>query len=142
MKVQRRKRFKRVRPQIDDESDGEDQNDNGEIQRERIAERIFDSEDVSTEGVIPILNHYGWRILSVTIYIIPNCGLCNSPHVYTLFFFARSPPRTNCPINIHTKLSRRPQQLQQHHRLIAWPRSYNITLTHKPKYRRRLCHRR
>lgn len=48
VKVQRRKRFKRVRPQIDDdESDGEDQNDNGEAQRERIAERIFDSEDVS-----------------------------------------------------------------------------------------------
>lgn len=47
VKVQRRKRFKRVRPQIDDdESDGEDQNDNGETQRERIAERIFDSEDV------------------------------------------------------------------------------------------------
>lgn len=55
VKVQRRKRFKRVRPQIDDESDGEDQNDNGEIQRERIAERIFDSEDVSTAGVNPIL---------------------------------------------------------------------------------------
>lgn len=48
VKVQRRKRFKRVRPQIDDdESDGEDQNDNGDLQRERIAERIFDSEDVS-----------------------------------------------------------------------------------------------
>lgn len=47
VKVQRRKRFKRVRPQIDDdESDGDDKNDNGEMQRERIAERIFDSDDV------------------------------------------------------------------------------------------------
>lgn len=53
VKVQRRKRFKRVRPQIDDDESGdEDQNDNGEMQRERIAERIFDSEDVSDALVL------------------------------------------------------------------------------------------
>lgn len=61
VKVQRRKRFKRVRPQLDDdESDGEDQNDNGDLQRERIAERIFDSEDVSGIFVLfPILIKVG-----------------------------------------------------------------------------------
>lgn len=52
VKVQRRKRFKRVRQQIDDdeESDGGEKDDNGDLQRAKIAERIFDDEDVSLHG--------------------------------------------------------------------------------------------
>lgn len=83
VKVQRRKRFKRVRPQIDDdESDGEDQNDNGEAQRERIAERIFDSEDVSAFVLIIDIyfNHYIFIIHQSgrLIYTRQNCLLENS----------------------------------------------------------------
>uniref|UniRef100_A0A7G3AZW4 Transcription elongation factor SPT6 n=1 Tax=Lutzomyia longipalpis TaxID=7200 RepID=A0A7G3AZW4_LUTLO len=40
-----RKRFKRLRRIQDEESDGEDKDENGEQQRQRIAERIFDSDE-------------------------------------------------------------------------------------------------
>lgn len=76
VKVQRRKRFKRVRPQIDDdESDGDDQNENGDMQRERIAERIFDSEDVS--GFVSIA-------IPIIVYHILNHSkiLFNNQHFY------------------------------------------------------------
>uniref|UniRef100_A0A6B2EJU3 Transcription elongation factor SPT6 n=1 Tax=Phlebotomus kandelakii TaxID=1109342 RepID=A0A6B2EJU3_9DIPT len=50
VKVERRKRFKRLRRIQDEESDGEDREDDAR-QRERIAERIFDSdEDEDRQG--------------------------------------------------------------------------------------------
>lgn len=42
-----RKRFKRLRRIQDEESDGEDKDEDESRQRERIAERIFDSDEVS-----------------------------------------------------------------------------------------------